>query len=119
MTRTSTPIAACVLLACVCSAAHARDDGRYANADPRIKAWVEGLTSKKKVPCCATADGKWPEATWKMGRDHYKVFLEGKWRDVPYDAIVVAPNLLGKAMVWIYYINGVPTVRCFLPEPEG
>jgi hypothetical protein len=35
---------------------HARDRGQYANSNPELKAWFEGLKSGKG-PCCSDADG--------------------------------------------------------------
>jgi hypothetical protein len=39
-----------------------------------------------------------------MKDGHYRVFLEGRWIEVPDDAIVVAPNKYGRAIVWPYSV---------------
>ena len=34
---------------------------------------------------------------------------------VPDGAAITQPNKVGRTMVWNYYIDGHPRVRCFLP----
>jgi hypothetical protein len=58
----------------------------------------------KDVEWKTTADGK-----------HYTVYINGEWVEVPDDAVLKQPNLFGKAMVWPFYLDGRPIVRCFIP----
>jgi len=44
-----------------------------------------------------------------------KVHLEGKWVNVPDEAVIIEPNRAGHTMVWPYYLQGEPIIRCFLP----
>lgn len=94
--------------------ARARDvDGRYANSPN--KEWFEGLHSKSGAWCCNEADGE-VDPTWRREGDHYQVMIRGNWMDVPDDAIITAPNLIGKAVVWpIYAHSSVQSIRCFMP----
>ena len=39
----------------------------------------------------------------------------GQWIDVPDDRVITEPNRAGRTIVWPYYINGHPFVRCFIP----
>jgi hypothetical protein len=62
--------------------------------------WFDGLASKRGV-CCSYANGvTLTDVEWDMKDGHYRAFLEGRWIEVPGDAIVVAPNTYGRAIVW-------------------
>jgi hypothetical protein len=94
--------------------AQARDDGRYANSP--LKPWFESLHSKDGIQCCADADGMaLADVDWDIKDGHYRVRLEGEWVIVPDDSVIAEPNRVGRTMVWPYYLNGNPTVRCFMP----
>src|SRR5882757_4217370 len=74
---------------------HARDDGRYANSNPELKAWFDSLKSGKG-PCCSDADGTaLSDVDWESSSGHYRVRLEGQWIDVPDDAVITTPNRIG------------------------
>ena len=104
---------AIVLLSFCTTGASARDDGRYA-ASP-LKPWFDQLRSDKG-PCCSDADGSViADADWDTRDQHYRVRLQGEWIDVPDDAVIKEPNRVGRAMVWPMYLDGKPSVRCFLP----
>jgi len=98
--------------------AQARDDGRYANSP--LKPWFESLHSKSG-PCCADADGMTlKNVDWDAKDGHYRVFIEGKWWDVPDNAVIRTPNLDGRTIVWPIYIRPFGAllevkIRCFLP----
>ncbi len=96
----------------------ARDDGRYAQGDPKIKRWIERLTDKNGASCCDTADGHEVEG-WAFGAEGYRVKVQGQWLDVPERALITGPNLLGYARAWLYWENGQPRVRCFIPGAGG
>jgi hypothetical protein len=94
--------------------AHARDDGRYANSP--LKPWFESLHSKDGVQCCANADGMvLSDVDWEVKNGHYRARVDGQWLEVPDDRVITEPNLAGRTMVWPYYLNGNPIVRCFIP----
>jgi hypothetical protein len=101
--------------------AQAHDDGRYANSP--LKPWFESLRSKSG-PCCADADGMTlKDVDWDSKDGHYRVFIEGKWWDVPDDAVIKEPNRTGRTIVWPIYIrdSGANSelrdvkIRCFIP----
>lgn len=104
--------------------AHARDaDGRYANSP--LKPWFDQLRSGKGL-CCSDADGTaLADVDWDAKDGHYRVRIapsaegyalrEPTWIDVPDDAVITEPNRAGRTMVWPYYINGKPVIRCFMP----
>jgi hypothetical protein len=103
----------------IVSIAQARDlEGRYAQSDPRIKGWIEGLTDKNGTSCCDTADGHEVEG-WDMGPAGYRVKVQGRWLEVPPEALIEGPNLLGYARAWLRYQNGEPRVRCFIGGAGG
>jgi hypothetical protein len=101
------------MLAVGCSAAMARDDGRYANSP--LKPWFDQLRSEKG-PCCSDADGSAvSNDDWDTKNGHYRVRFQGVWLNVPDEAVIKGPNLAGRTMVWTMYQDGEPAVRCFLP----
>jgi len=102
------------LLALCIACAHAHDDGRYANSP--LKPWFESLHSRGGGPCCANADGlELTDVDWDTRDGHYRVRIQGQWIDVPDDRVITEPNRAGRTIVWPYYINGHPFVRCFIP----
>lgn len=84
---------------------------------PELNQWYRSLQSGKG-PCCG---GPSEDAThlnelqWRTKGESYEVFIDEKWIDVPREAVVPVPNEDGRALVWLYYYNGYPVVRCFLP----
>ena len=56
---------------------------------------------------------------WESKGGHYRVRLDGQWIDVPDDAVVTVPNLVGRTMVWpVPMIEGETNsmmIRCFMP----
>jgi membrane protein implicated in regulation of membrane protease activity len=99
----------------------ARDlDGRYAQSNPEMKAWFEGLKSGKG-PCCSDADGTaLSDVDWETHEGHYRVRIEGQWWDVPEEAVIKEPNRIGRTMVWPIYNRGLAQqltvdIRCFMP----
>jgi hypothetical protein len=103
-----------VFMALGLGAALARDDGRYANSP--LKPWFESLHSKDGVQCCENADGMaLSDVDWDMRDGHYRVRIDGQWIDVPDSRVITEPNRAGRTIVWPFFIDGKPTVRCFLP----
>src|SRR5689334_5113096 len=91
--------------------AAAHDNGRYANADPNIKAWVNGLKSARsgKTGCCDESAGAAPEAVWGMGNGKYRVSIGAKIYGGPADAVITEPNRIGYAVVWFYWQSDTTT----------
>src|SRR5262249_5008331 len=90
----------------------ARDNGRFAGADPEIKAWFDKLASGRG-PCCSDADGyAVSDPDWESKAGHYRVRIDGQWIDVPDDAVITVPNRVGRTMVWpIRYPGPVIFIR--------
>jgi hypothetical protein len=104
-----------LLLGLASQLGHARDRGQYANANPELKAWFEGLKSGKG-PCCSDADGTAvSDVDWQSGNGHYRVRLDGEWIDVPDEAVISEPDRIGRTMVWPIRGYLGPTIRCFMP----
>ena len=94
---------------------------------PELTPWFESLHSKNKIACCDGGDAtRIEDADWESKAGHYRVRLPrspqgygvgeaGVWVDVPDEAVVEVPNKDGRTLVWPYYVNGMPVVRCFLP----
>jgi hypothetical protein len=106
---------AAALLALTSHLGHARDRGQYANTNPELKAWFEGLKSGKG-PCCSDADGTAvSDVDWQSAGGHYRVRLDGEWVDVPDEAVITEPNRIGRTMVWPLRGYLGLTIRCFMP----
>ncbi len=108
-------IAIALLLAS--TTAFARDpDGKYARANPEMHKWFEQLRSQAGEACCALDDGNLvKDSDWRSKDGHYQVFLDNGWIDVPENAVIKEPNRYGRTVLWPYYEDGHPYVRCFLP----
>jgi hypothetical protein len=107
------PVGALSLL--LSHAVTARDSGQYASTSPELKAWFDGLRSGKG-PCCSDADGSAvSDVDWESSSGHYRVRLDGKWLDVPDEAVITGPNRIGRTMVWPMRGDSGPVIRCFMP----
>ena len=95
--------------------AFSHDHGR-----PDLNFWFRGLQSKAKIYCCDGSDAKsLDDVDWDTKDDHYRVRIDGKWVDVPPEAVVDEPNKAGKAMVWPFtYPDGTMVIHCFIPGVE-
>jgi hypothetical protein len=109
-------LAASVFALSGAAALRARDDGRYAKMDPATHEWFEHLASGKGL-CCSFADGfSIADVDWEVRDGKYRVRLNGRWIEVPDNALVTEPNRFGPAVVWPYTASDDETqIRCFLP----
>lgn len=107
---------AVLLLGTASQPGRARDRGQFANANPELRAWFNGLKSQKG-PCCSDADGSAiSDADWESGNGHYRVRIDGEWVNVPDEAVITEPNRVGLTMVWpIRDGVGGLYIRCFMP----
>lgn len=101
------------LISALVDAAKAHDQNK-----PGLDDWYFSLRSAGNAPCCGgpSEDAtKLEELQWRTKGEGYEVHVEGGWVDVPPSAIVPVPNKDGRALVWLSYADGKPTVRCFMP----
>jgi len=90
---------------------------------PELNEWFNRLASGKGL-CCSFADGfVVSDVDWEKD-GHYRVRLEGRWIDVPDDAVITEPNRAGRTMVCKYMAVGGPDsprteIRCFMPGSMG
>lgn len=85
--------------------------------NPGLNKWFDGLKSGNG-PCCSNADGTaLSDVEWESKDGKYRVFIKGKWVDVPEEAILKEPNQAGVTMVWPMYSNwdNDVQIRCFIP----
>jgi hypothetical protein len=82
---------------------------------PELNGWFDSLTSGKG-PCCSQSDGTTvADPDWESVGGHYRVRIDGAWVDVPDEAVIKGPNLIGRTWVWpIRGPSGI-TIRCFIP----
>ena len=129
-------VLALVLSSLALTGIQARDPGDvFARKNPNIHKWMEGLRSGKG-PCCSDADGivvddpDWKVQHKKIGGttvasgsqpiySDYAVLIDSEWQDVPPDAVITEPNLIGKTMVWPIKGYLGTTIRCFMPGSES
>lgn len=108
--------AAAAFLVAAATAAYAFDNGQYESIDPKIRDWFKSVRSPHGIPCCDIADGH--RTTWRgTSEGGYEVPIQGQWRKVPPEAVVLnAGNPVGEAIVW-YVKQGenVYYIRCFVP----
>lgn len=83
---------------------------------PDLDKWYMSLHSKRGTPCCDISDAHAVAVDdWVTEDGHYKVKINDNWQEVPDDAVIEAPNLAGKALVWFGY--GATRITCFMPGP--
>jgi hypothetical protein len=113
MTKSILGIAIAAMMAV--TSVQARDlEGRYAGSP--LKPWFEGLRNKVGKQCCANVDGiALSDVDWDSKDNHYRVRIGGEWIDVPEDAVITEPNRAERTIVWPFYLDGKPIIRCFLP----
>jgi hypothetical protein len=86
---------------------------------PELNEWFNRLTSGRGL-CCSFADGSAvSDVDWESKDGHYRVRLEGRWIDVPDEALITEPNRAGRTMVWPLRFNGQILIRCFMPGSMG
>jgi len=96
---------------------------QFAESTADVQDWAHHLKSRGGGMCCSGADGQPAEAEWDNDQGHYRVKIEGKWIDVPDEAVIKEPNKFGYAVVWWYKIwmgtgDLQPAVRCFIPGAD-
>lgn len=116
---------AAAAMLCVLSPAVARDDGRYANADPAIREWyrTRELTPEAQKrfgfkSCCDHSDRIKTQfrVNRRDGGDEWYWLDSGRWSRVPPDIIHWnSPPPGGEAV--LFAIGGRPT--CFFPPLGG
>jgi hypothetical protein len=91
---------------------------------PELNEWFNRLASGKGL-CCSFADASVvSDVDWESKDGHYRVRLDGRWVDVPDDAVITEPNRAGRTMVWPYTADGGTDhphteIRCFMPGSMG
>jgi hypothetical protein len=95
----------------------------WSAGDP-LEPWFESLHNKVGLYCCAKADGQpLDDGEWDIKDSSHRVFVRDQWIVVPDDAIILAPNKFGKAIVWLQsradLASGDLTfsthITCFIP----
>lgn len=107
-----------IFVACLFSYAYPKDDGRYANSP--LKSWFDSLKSDKGL-CCSFTDGAaLADVDWESHEGHYRVRIDGRWWDVPDEAVLTQPNRDGRTIVWpVYYNPNNIQIRCFIVGAQG
>lgn len=121
--RTLTSVAVALVILSASWPAHAQLTGTDRGS------WISQLKSQGDhlgdfaYICCDDSDAE-EDVYWEANPDGtYRVFVLGVWIDVPKHALVIVPNLIGVAKLWLqnahYDADGKLIahggVRCFLP----
>ena len=119
----------CAVVVIFASMASARDNGQWAQSDPATREWFRSQKNPTtKVPCCSEADGTYAEEdireneywtrfgyrTWDSSGSAYREFTS-EWMRVPPETVIHNPNRHGAPVVWWYFVDGKPGIRCFAP----
>lgn len=101
--------------------------GQYDNVSPFVRDWFARQTvpggEHKGMLCCNISDGTYAEEDIRKGEDgneHYWTRYEtpagpSGWQQVPDEALIKDPNPHGSAVVWYWFSDGKPKIRCFIP----
>lgn len=89
---------------------------------PDLDGWFMKLKSPGGGLCCDFAEAKKiADPDWDTKDGHYRVFLDGRWMNVPDESVVSDPNRYGPALVWPNeYTSSTGKketygIRCFMP----
>lgn len=85
---------------------------------PELNEWMAKLHSKGGAWCC-NGDDNDPidDVDNKAKGGGFRVKYQGKWYDVPPEAIVEGPNKSGGPILWMYKGWGDVKPRCFMAGP--
>jgi hypothetical protein len=98
----------------LCTPALAHDNGQYKDVPADIRAWFKSVKSPQGIPCCDIADGH--RTDYDMRENNYWVPIEGKWMQVPPEAVLKdLGNPTGDAVVWYSLYGETVYIRCFVP----
>lgn len=90
-----------------------------ADADDRIKTWIDGLKNGNGVSCCDESDGfkvDEDDVVYDVKEGRYRVQIRGQWYFIGDKQLLSTPNLIGRPIVWYTMsLDGTPYVFCFLP----
>jgi hypothetical protein len=116
--------AALILAAFAPVVAFALPGQKWAQVDPVMHDWIMTLHAKGSgYWCCDLADGELTQQDIRKGADgevHWFVFVDAEWQEVPDEAIVEAPNKIGRPIVWAtHYGPQQVHINCFLPGALG
>ena len=92
-------------------------------AHPELNGWFDGLKSGNGLCCSFVEAATVADPDWESRNGHYRVRVprwsdasdEMIWVDVPDEAVITEPNRIGRTMVWPYRMDGMVTIRCFMP----
>jgi hypothetical protein len=110
------------------SPAHAHDtNGVFSQLEENQRQWLRtqriphGTSNKGGELCCNEADGTYAEEDIINGRYWARWRINDAltaWMPVPESAILDTANWNGSPVVWWFYSNGNPVIRCYAPGPK-
>ena len=117
-------IALLLTLGCSSTYLWAKDNGQWAQVDPKVRDWFNSQKSRSGVHCCTVADGTYAEQE-ERGSSYWTRWRmpDGKmtdWIEVPESAVLYrTASPTGSAVVW-WGANpdGTLMVRCYVPASQ-
>ena len=99
-----------------------KNNGQWAQVSPEIQQWFKS----QKVPggnymgqsCCDISDGVYAEEDIENGQYVVSFEIYGKQyrrMRVPDEVVIKHPNMHGRSVVWVSFLNGEAAIRCFIP----
>jgi len=96
--------------------------GASPDYDSPLHPWIAVQHSITGAWCCNISDGYLLEdEEWRANGSVYQVMIDGKWMDIPADALRDpngGPNPTGKAIVWYVKMNHAVHIFCFAPGTQ-
>lgn len=99
----------------------------YDHVAADVREWFRSQKSPKTgMGCCDEADGGQAQEKIEDGKYWASWCVIGNsatgecarssgWIEVPDDVVIKGPNITGHPVVWSYYENGKPKIRCYAP----
>ncbi len=98
--------------------AHGRElyPGQYARVEPEIQKWFRSQKSPATGHlCCSEADGNLVEEDIRAGHYWTRGGPFPDWTPVPDEVVIQSGNPNGAPVVWFFWKDGVPAIRCYAP----
>lgn len=113
-----------VVLTLLAGAALARDNGRWADRDPRIRAWYDSLMQPdREISCCGKADAYYADTYVIKNGQLIATITDSRGNSIPVGTQIVVPpnkinkdaNIVGHVVIFLGGRAEAPIVYCFVP----
>lgn len=105
--------------------AHARDDGQWESADPKVRAWFNALRQPDNptVSCCGDADAYFADLVEVRDGRMLATITDSRGNPIPEGTVIEVPphkvnkdeNLIGRIIIFLGGSARRPIVFCYVP----